>query len=266
MLLFDRPNAWIGVALGAYSLLLWFCTARIVPLNEDAEQRVLRTEAVGIRLWVRVAVVCGTMLFLCAFVFWATGALEIGWLTALNRAILGAMPRVIGTGLLNFILIALIPGVLLFALGTRPTELGLTPTAKRTWLAAIPCLVLPAGAIAFSIARGHWTVGLLLMAIAHNLLSNGFTEEFFARGMILSHLRAFVSKDWALFGQAVLFALYHFGATPEEHGNVLMIVANVVSENLPVAIALGLIALRTRSLLLPTVLHVSLDTMFNSLA
>jgi membrane protease YdiL (CAAX protease family) len=266
MLLFDRGNAWIGAVLAAYSLLLWLCVARIVPLDLPAEENVFRTEATGLRLWLRVAVVLASMGFVyVVFVLWFSGTLAVPWMTQMNNAVVGALPPGIGSGFCNFIFLALIPGALLFVVGARPRELGLTPTAKRTWLAAIPCLILPVAAIVFGLWRGHLTAGLVGLLIVHNVLSNGFSEEFFARGMIFSQLRAFLAKDWALFGQAVLFALYHYGATPEEHGNVVMTVANVISENLPIALALGLIALRTRSLLLPTVLHTSIDTMFSAL-
>jgi len=46
-----------------------------------------------------------------------------------------------------------------------------------------------------------------------------------------------------------------------QHGNVLLIVANVVAENFPIGITLGVMALRARSLVLPAVVHISLDTM-----
>jgi membrane protease YdiL (CAAX protease family) len=265
MVLFDRGNAWIGVVFAAYALLMWICVARIVPLDEPAEERVLRAEATGIRRWLRVGVVVGAMGFVCAVMFWYSGALHIPWLTRANDALVTALPRGIGSGYLNFIMLALIPGALLFALGARPRELGLTPTAKRTWLAAIPCLALPVAAMAFALWKGHLTAGPLAVLIVHNLLSNGFSEEFFSRGIIFSELRSFVRSDWALFGQAMLFSLYHYGATPEEHGNILMTLANVVSENALLALVFGLIALRTRSLLLPTIIHTSIDTMIHCL-
>ncbi|MHB8147265.1 MAG: CPBP family glutamic-type intramembrane protease [Vulcanimicrobiaceae bacterium] len=40
-----------------------------------------------------------------------------------------------------------------------------------------------------------------------------------------------------------------------------MILANVISENFPMGVVMGLIALRTRSIALPSILHISFDTM-----
>ena len=52
----------------------------------------------------------------------------------------------------------------------------------------------------------------------------------------------------------------HYGGTiHEEHGSIPLIIANVIAENVPIAIALGIMALRSRSLVLPTVVHISLD-------
>lgn len=66
----------------------------------------------------------------------------------------------------------------------------------------------------------------------------------------------------ALVFQAAFFALIHAGGTvAEEHWNPVLIFANVLALNMPIALTLGFMAMRSRSLLLPSAVHVSLDTM-----
>lgn len=262
MVLFDRGNSWIGPSSGVYVFLIWVAVAAIVRKNEAAEDDVLRTQARGPRLWLRMAVVLATTLAIVGvYTLWFPGIIKLPWLGPIYRGIEHAVP--LGSGPFNFLLYALIPGVILLLLGTKLRELGLTRSAPRTGLAAIPCFILPAIFVVMAMLKGHWTVGMLAWWVAHNFLSNGFSEEFFTRGMVFSHARAFLRKDWALFAQAMIFSLLHFGVTlgPEEHGNVIMAIANVISENTPMAIVMGLMALRTRSLLLPALVHTSLDTM-----
>jgi membrane protease YdiL (CAAX protease family) len=164
--------------------------------------------------------------------------------------------------LYNFITLALIPGVLLFALGTRPKELGLCPPVKGTFAGTLACLFLPIGFIVWAFVSKGLTLTRLFFLLVHNLLSNGFSEEFFARGMILSQLRALMTSEWALVLQGLVFALIHYGSTiHDEHGNVIRILAYVIALNFPMGLALGFMALRSRSLVMPTIVHISLDTM-----
>jgi membrane protease YdiL (CAAX protease family) len=74
--------------------------------------------------------------------------------------------------------------------------------------------------------------------------------------MALSHLRAFVGIGWALLGQALAFALLHFHpAGAEERAAPWRSIAEDLALNLPVGLAFGFLAVRSRSLLLPTALH-----------
>jgi membrane protease YdiL (CAAX protease family) len=171
-------------------------------------------------------------------------------------------PHLGGLELHNFLTLALLPGILLFALGMRPQELALTPPRRGTLAATLACLVVPFGFIVWGFAGNGLTVVALALLLLHNLLSNGFSEEFFARGMVFSQLRARLPNDWALMAQGLVFALVHAGGTfGEEHGNPLRTIANVVALNFPMGVALGAMAVRSRSLVMPVVVHVSLDTM-----
>ena len=263
MLLFDRPNSWIGPSTAVYTLLLWAIVAALVPKDAGAEEQLLKPLVRGPLLWMRCAVVAlTTIAIIGVYTFVAHGKINVPWVRYAYHALSQAVFRNPGdSGPFNFGLYVVIPLALLFALRTRPRELGLVPWAGRTWPSVVPCLLLPLIMIAIGFAKGSLTLGMLGYWVFHNLLSNGFSEEFFARGMVFSHLRAFLRKDWALFAQAMVFSLLHYAATSEEHGNVIMTLANIISENSVMAIVMGLIALRTRSLALPAILHTSFDTM-----
>ena len=100
--------------------------------------------------------------------------------------------------------------LLLVALGARPWELGLCAPALGTLPATVLCLVPSLAFVGWGLASGKLTPLGLFYLVVHNFLSNGFSEEFLYRGMVLSHLRAVVTTDWAIVIQAVVFALLHF--------------------------------------------------------
>ena len=263
----DRSAAFIALGAAAYAAALFGATVWLIPVRaavgEDDVLRSARTRRFGLRLIVVATSVAIVFAFYSGFGLVATGnhlpvMLHImRFFSYLYRAY-----HFEAYTAFNFIALALVPGVLLLALGAKPRELGLTPPARNTYRAMAASLVLPAIFVVLAFARGRLSPVGLLGLLVHNLFSNGFSEEFFARGMIFSHLRALPRSDWAMFAQAMIFALMHFGGTiGEEHGNVLLIVANVVAENFPIGITLGVMALRARSLVLPAVVHISLDTM-----
>jgi membrane protease YdiL (CAAX protease family) len=263
----DRSAAFIALGAAVYAAVLLGATVWLIPVRSAARDddvlRSARTRRFGVRLIVVATSAAIVFAFYTGYGLVAAGThlpvmLNImRFFSDLYRA-----HHFEAYTAFNFVALALIPGVLLLALGAKPRELGLTPPARYTYRAMTASLLLPAVFVVVAFARGKLSPVGLLGLLVHNLFSNGFSEEFFARGMILSHLRALVRSDWALFGQAMIFALMHFGGTiGEEHGNVPLIVANVVAENFPIAIMLGVMALRARSLVLPTVVHISLDTM-----
>ena len=74
--------------------------------------------------------------------------------------------------------------------------------------------------------------------------------------MVLAHLRAFLKTDWAQLVQAVIFALLHYHPSGlDEQAAPWRSLAEDLALNVPVALAFGYLAVRSRSLLLPTCLH-----------
>jgi membrane protease YdiL (CAAX protease family) len=111
---------------------------------------------------------------------------------------------------------AFFPGLLLLTLGTRPRELGLCLPARQTLLATQFCPTPVLSFVSWGVATGRREPAALFWLLMHNFFSNGFTEEFLCRGMILSHLRTVFETGWAQLGEAVAFALLHFHPTGVE--------------------------------------------------
>ena len=264
LLLSEPTMALLALASGAYAALLAGLTAWLIPKTDVPEpDTVLRASGTRRALALRIAVVVAAVVWTAAFGV-ERGGFKVPLLTPLLKSLqtVRLAPHLDGFVLHNFFSLALIPGILLIALGTRPRELGLCAPVRGTLKATLACLAYPLIMVIWAFTSKGLTIAGLFFWLLHNLLSNGFSEEFFARGMILSHLRARLKTDWALVLQALIFALLHAGGTiPEEHGNPARIIANVVGLNFPMGLALGFMAIRSRSLLLPTLVHISLDTM-----
>ena len=257
LFVFDRASAYTALGAFSYGLILWLIARACIPLDEASEESTLKTAARGWRLACRVLVVLATFAFLLFGHDWFWNSPVNAFL---QRAFAGVHLGNGDSGIPNFITYALVPGTLLFLLGAKPIELGLTAWRKGAWSALIGALVLPAIFVGLWFSKDHGSVGLLLTYLAHNFLSNGFSEEFLMRGITLSHLRAFVPKEWAVVGQAILFGLFHMAPLGRHGVNWFLEGAADVAMNAPIGFFLALIALRARSILLPGLIHTSLDT------
>jgi membrane protease YdiL (CAAX protease family) len=260
LFVYDRTSAYIALGAFAYGLILWLIARACIQTDEASEESVLKTTARGWRLACRVLVVLATFAFLLFGHDWF-------WNSPANAVLQRFFaPASLGNGdsaIPNFLTYALIPGALLFLLGAKPIELGLTSWRKGAWSALLGALVLPAIFIGLWFSKGHGSAGLLLTYLAHNFLSNGFSEEFLMRAMTLSHLRAFVPKEWAVVIQAILFGLFHLAPLGRRDVNWFLETAADIAMNAPVGFFLALIALRARSVLLPGLIHTSLDTIID---
>jgi membrane protease YdiL (CAAX protease family) len=261
---YGRANAEMAaMAAGgaAYAAVLAALTAWLVrrPAGEDR----LRARGTTAPLWAWHAVVI--VLLAWAFLYgFAFGGLYGGvrvpgltpWIADLARW--WPAPGIDGTTLLNFVSLAAVPAAVLLALGAGPREMGLCAPVPGTRAATAACLLLPLVFVVWGFAAGKLTVTLLLVMLVHNVLSNGFTEELMCRGLLLPPLRSSVGTAWAVVIQGLLFGLIHLGgAVPEEGGDWLLAAAAAIALNVPMGIALGVIAVRTGSLALPTAIHVA---------
>lgn len=260
----DRQWAILAVSTFGYAALLFGITVWTLPSSSDDSSDGLRAPPPGRATLPRYAVALLTVVWVFAYGFVFSGfhvPIAAPWVRLVEPIQFGSR-WLSGLTFQNFLTFAVIPGALLLALGARPRELGLSRSARGTWRAIVLSWVLPLTFIAVAFARGRLSGSLLGLMLLHNLLSNGFTEEFFARGIVFSHLRGLQRTDWAMVTQGLIFALLHFGGTvADEHGNAVLAIANVIGMNFPMGVALGVMALRSGSLLLPSAVHVSLDTM-----
>jgi membrane protease YdiL (CAAX protease family) len=213
---------------------------------------------------VRCAVVLATTAFIVGYTFWFSGVLR--WPIRESAAhFLTALSPSLGSGLTNIMLFVIVPGAIVTVLGARASELGLGRPAVGTssaaaWILAPFAFAGAARAIAISLP-----MPIIAVVVLRNAMSNGFSEEFFFRGLWFAHARAVMRTDWALLIQAIAFALLHVGTSLHDEPNALGIVANIIALNLPMGYLLGLIVLRTQSLWLPAAIHTAIDASRNLL-
>lgn len=262
----DWTSIAISLGFGAFLTFAWLVTMRFVREPTEPPRGALEAMGPPGRRAARSIVVALACVLMGCVAFDFAGMRVAPWLfhawLAVERTILPPL----GTGSPKFVFCVLVPGVLVMALGARPREIGLGLPARGTLWATFACTALFLVAWGFRLAQGRLTIDRLGLFLAHNVLSNGFSEEFLSRGLVLSHARAFMRSGWALLLQALVFAALHIGVSLHDEPNLPAILANVVALNGPMGYALGLMTLRTRSLVLPAALHTAFDTTRNVFA
>jgi len=92
------------------------------------------------------------------------------------------------------------------------------------------------------------------------VLTAGFTEEFFFRGILLTRLEVFFgSKFWSILTTAFLFGLYHFpyaylNPNWPSHGNLLNAFLSALAQGVPAGLILGFVYVRSEHNLIASVL------------
>jgi membrane protease YdiL (CAAX protease family) len=178
----------------------------------------------------------------------------------LFRALLAGGQAVrLAASLANLVTYVLLPLAALLGLGARPGELGLTRgrfalRALAVW-ATLPTLAIVTG-VAVS-ARRPLSV---LTTLGGNVLQNGFSEEFLFRGALLTRIAALAGPAWGLVLSSLAFGLWHLGANwSEVHGDPVAAACAGICAQGGIGLGLGVIFLRTHSLLAGTIVHVLLD-------
>lgn len=259
LLVGDRNSLYQSLGLNAYLGLLTLITGRLVRVVAERPDDPLVARGPHVR---RRAFIVASAFFFAAFVygFIANWVVRIPLLTALWLAYVQTKPPLGDSSLPNLFLYALVPGTLILAFGARPRELGLSRPASGTFRASLACCALPAVLFVRAFAVGDMSVGRCAFIFLRNSLSAGFSEEFLFRGLVLSHLRAFMRTEWAIFWQAIAFGLFHVGSSLNEPNGVVLIAYLFATSAVP-GYLLGVIAVRTRSLALPVAIHTTLGAM-----
>lgn len=188
---------------------------------------------------------------------WQGGRFAPGGLDCTNPASPFAVARLAEAGLAIGALAALA-----ILLGSSRASVGLVLPGRRYRGAALGgfLLVGPAallvgpfvatpffGHVAYDVRPGA-IVPALLFALA-----NGTMEELAYRGALMSWSARVIGAGPALFGQALVFGLAHSGSDVVGAPVVLMLGVGLGG------LLAGIIALRTRSLLVPIAIHVGFD-------
>ncbi len=141
-----------------------------------------------------------------------------------------------------------IPALLLVLLGARWSELGMG-SGHRVGQMIIVWGALPATLLFLVLWSGAATPLLLARSLLTGALIHGFGAEFLFRGALQTRLLRLMNVRWALAVQALLFALWHVpSSTAALGGNLLAGTAFAIAQYGVLGVALGVIALRTRSL------------------
>lgn len=260
----DMAGAAVGSAF--YASLLVFFVTRLVRATIPEDHLKARNDPALLTRWFIVAglLVAWAFIYGIAYGGVSPGGVRLPGLTPLIADLLRwrAMRGVNGPTLLNFFSLGLVPALVLLLMGARPREIGFVRPIRGTGWASLACLTLPALFVIWAFASGKTSWAVLGVIVLHSFLSNGFPEEVQCRGIFLPPLRAVLPLNWALLVQALLFGLFHLGGgIAEEGGNYLLAITGSIALNFPIGVALGIVAVRTGSLLLPIAIHVSLHVM-----
>jgi len=160
----------------------------------------------------------------------------------------------------NPVLYVLLPGAVLLLCRVRPAELGLSK-GYRSWVAAAPYLLFVGIAAVVHIAMGDTRVYTALpRTVLSHFLQNGFSEEFLFRGALQSRLAPLIGEGWSLVVSSLLFGLVHLGTTTRSlGGDYLAGLAMTVVLQACAGLVFGLMFMRTRSLIAPTIAHITLN-------
>lgn len=259
---------WLSVALMLANtlflgLLAWL-TARVTrPMPPEV---VLARPTPG-RAWAQLAVLAAVMLIT------AVGAEHVplvsGVVARLREMGEATLPAEWfggpGNAVVNPVMLFVIPFILLLVLGARPGGLGLG-RGHRVWQAGLVWLVGPGLLLLVPAVSGSLTASVFIRRVISNFFQNGFFEEFLFRGALQTRLRLFLTPPRALAAQALLFGLWHLRSnTAAFGGNVLAGVAWCIVSQGFIGLALGYVFHRTRNLVAPTVAHVMVNVMGQSL-
>jgi hypothetical protein len=159
-----------------------------------------------------------------------------------------------GNAISNPVQYFVLPFILLLLLGARPRELGFGP-GHRTWRVAALWSAVPVLGLTILLLAGQAPFTWIIRRILGNALQNGFFEEFLFRGALQTRLGQIMTPAWALVIQAILFGLWHLPANIGEDGNVIAAVAICFVSQMISGLAYGIVFMRTRNLIAPSVAH-----------
>ncbi len=186
----------------------------------------------------------------------------VAWAHALGESILDV--RWVGgpgNAIANPLQYLIVPLAVLLALGARPSGLGFG-RGRGVGVTTLLWVAVPAAVAAVALATGALTGQRLVARTLGNTLQNGPFEEFLFRGALQTRLRLLLPVPWAILLQALVFGLWHLrSATDAMGGDPLAGVAFCIASQTVSGLALGIVFWRTGNLVAPSVAHVALNVM-----
>lgn len=183
----------------------------------------------------------------------------VEWLKRLGEQWFG---EGLGTFLINPVTYVLIPLILLLLAGARLPTLGFS-RGHRVGRALLICCAVPLAWIAYILISGQLSIVRLLGSFASNFMQNGFLEEFLFRGILQTRLRLLTGPGWAMVLQALVFGVWHLGVgySNTGHTGLLPAIAITIAQQSLIGLALGILFECTRNLVVPSVVHIALNSM-----
>lgn len=133
--------------------------------------------------------------------------------------------------------------------------------ATTNWRLAAVWLSLPLTLIAIRIAMRRISLPHVFLTILDNAISNGYSEEFFWRRLVLNALRQEMSPKNAVGFQALIFGLWHFPMNlRNSDGNARSALeASIVFQGV-FGYAMGWLVVETNDIVLASAFHTAFNT------
>ncbi len=214
----------IQSALLAGTLLFVLLTIPLTARSPSAAQEETPVEASG-RLWIQLAILLVFLLLTLyrSMVFSQTEPPSLAQIPVLTPFVrfLGALPSIAVNPVVYFVL----PAAALLVAGVHWREMGFG-RGYRSWavtvLWGVPYLTM----IVINLFTGGLSFPELLGRVIRNSLQNGFFEEFFFRGALMSRLSRLLGPAWGLVLSSLAFGFWHLGVNATMfHGNYLQAAA-----------------------------------------
>ena len=258
----------VVVSLLVGSVLLLLCLL-VVGITRPVPAGAAVTGAARRRVWLQL----GVALVVIVLTAWTNLVFHhvvppgsgIPWWTALVEFLRRLGEQWFGAGLGTFVVnpvtYVAIPLVLLLLAGVRLSSLGFG-RGHRVGRTLLICCSLPVAWFLYVLATGQMTVLRLLGTFGSNFIQNGFVEEFLFRGVLQTRLRLLAGPGWALVLQALAFGVWHLGLgfTNTGHAGLVPAIASTIVNQSLLGLALGVLFERTRNLLVPTAVHIALNS------
>lgn len=253
----------IAVTVGALLVITWFLLRRLAPNPPETGAPRHSRAALSVQVVLILAFVLLTGLSAMDFHNVAPAGWEhIPLWTPVEQVLEMAGGLLFGQDnwVRNPCLYMIFPGAVLALCGVGAAELGLTK-GYRSWAVASPFLLVVGALAGVKAALGDTRVLYVLpFAILDNFLQNGFMEEFLFRGALQTRLNPLIGEGWSLVISSLLFGVWHLGATTAMlGGDYLAGLAMSIASQGTIGLVFGMIAMRTRSLIAPTVAHITLN-------